>query len=49
MSTNRPLQHVAPRIIHQLADDEALYEAYANKHLTAIKRVLDHQEPDYAQ
>jgi ribulose-5-phosphate 4-epimerase/fuculose-1-phosphate aldolase len=49
MSTNRPLQHVAPQIIHQLADDEALYEAYANKHLTAIKRVLDHEEPDYAQ
>ena len=26
----------------------ALYDAYANKHLTAIKRVLDHEEPEYA-
>jgi hypothetical protein len=25
-----------------------VFDAYAEKHLTAIKRVLDRQEPDYS-
>jgi ribulose-5-phosphate 4-epimerase/fuculose-1-phosphate aldolase len=48
MSTGRPLQQVPAHVAHQLSDDEALFEAYSDKHLTAIKRVLDREEPEYA-
>ena len=48
MSTNRPLQHVPLEVIRQLSEDDALFEAYAQKHITAIKRVLDREEPEYA-
>jgi ribulose-5-phosphate 4-epimerase/fuculose-1-phosphate aldolase len=48
MSTNRPLQHVPPEVVGQLSEDDALFEAYAEKHLTAIKRVLNREEPEYA-
>ncbi len=48
MSTNRPMQHVPPHIVRRLADDDALSHAYADKHLAAIKRVLDREEPEYA-
>jgi ribulose-5-phosphate 4-epimerase/fuculose-1-phosphate aldolase len=48
MSTNRPLQLVPPEVVSQLSEDDALFEAYAEKHLTAIKRVLDREEPEYA-
>jgi ribulose-5-phosphate 4-epimerase/fuculose-1-phosphate aldolase len=48
MSANRPLQHVPPHIVRRLADDDALSHAYADKHLAAIKRVLDREEPEYA-
>jgi ribulose-5-phosphate 4-epimerase/fuculose-1-phosphate aldolase len=48
MSTNRPLQLVPADVVSQLAEDDALFEAYADKHLTAIKRVLDREEPEYA-
>jgi ribulose-5-phosphate 4-epimerase/fuculose-1-phosphate aldolase len=49
MSTHRPLQLVAPEVAAQLAADSALFEDYAAKHLTAIKRVLDREEPGYAE
>lgn len=49
MSTNRPLQHVPPQVVQQLSEDDPLFEAYAAKHIAAIKRVLDHEEPEYAQ
>jgi ribulose-5-phosphate 4-epimerase/fuculose-1-phosphate aldolase len=49
MSTNRPLQQVPPHVVHQMSDDDALFDAYAEKHLTAIKRVLAHEEPEYAR
>jgi ribulose-5-phosphate 4-epimerase/fuculose-1-phosphate aldolase len=49
MSTNRPMQHVPPEVVQQLSDDEALFDAYAEKHLTAIKRVLSREEPEFAQ
>jgi hypothetical protein len=39
---------VPPEVISQLSEDDALFEAYAEKHLTAIKRVLDREEPEYA-
>jgi hypothetical protein len=26
-----------------------VFDAYADKHLTAIKRVLDREEPEYAE
>ncbi len=48
MSTNRPLQHVPQEVVSQLAEDDVLFDAYAEKHLTAIKRVLDREEPEYA-
>ena len=49
MSTNRPMQHVPPEVVHQLSEDEELFDAYAEKHLTAIKRVLSREEPEFAQ
>jgi len=48
MSTNKPLLHVSPLIARKLSDDVELYEAYAQKHLAAIKRVLGREEPEYA-
>jgi ribulose-5-phosphate 4-epimerase/fuculose-1-phosphate aldolase len=49
MSTERRLQHVPSNVIAQLSEDAALYDAYAQKHLAAIKRVLDREEPEYAK
>jgi ribulose-5-phosphate 4-epimerase/fuculose-1-phosphate aldolase len=48
MSTNRPMQHVSGQVVNQAADDDALYQAYADKHLAAIKRVLYREEPEFA-
>jgi ribulose-5-phosphate 4-epimerase/fuculose-1-phosphate aldolase len=48
MSTNRPLHLVPQEVVSQLSEDDALFEAYAEKHITAIKRVLDREEPEYA-
>jgi hypothetical protein len=42
------LQTVPDHIAQGLADMVGVYDAYAEKHLTAIKRVLDREEPDYA-
>jgi ribulose-5-phosphate 4-epimerase/fuculose-1-phosphate aldolase len=49
MSTNRPMQHVPAEVVQQLSEDEELFDAYAEKHLSAIKRVLSREEPDFAQ
>jgi ribulose-5-phosphate 4-epimerase/fuculose-1-phosphate aldolase len=49
MSTGRPLAQVAPEIPGQLASQVELLDRYAEKHLTAIKRVLDREEPEYAE
>jgi len=49
MSANRPLSHVNAAVAKGLADQTTVFDAYAEKHLTAIKRVLDREEPDYAQ
>jgi ribulose-5-phosphate 4-epimerase/fuculose-1-phosphate aldolase len=48
MSANRPLRHVSNEIARGLADQVQVYDAYAEKHLTAIMRVLDREEPEYA-
>jgi ribulose-5-phosphate 4-epimerase/fuculose-1-phosphate aldolase len=49
MSTNRPLQQVSQQVVRQLSEDDALFDDYAQKHLAAIKRVLDREEPEYAR
>jgi ribulose-5-phosphate 4-epimerase/fuculose-1-phosphate aldolase len=49
MSTGRPLAQVAPEIPEQLASQVELFDDYAEKHLAAIKRVLDREEPEYAE
>ena len=48
MSAQRPLQHVSEAIAHGLACQVPVFDAYADKHLTAIKRVLDREEPEYS-
>jgi ribulose-5-phosphate 4-epimerase/fuculose-1-phosphate aldolase len=48
MSAQRPLSKVAGEIAQALADQVPVFDAYAEKHLTAIKRVLDREEPEYA-
>jgi ribulose-5-phosphate 4-epimerase/fuculose-1-phosphate aldolase len=48
MSAGRPLQHVADEVAAALAAKVPVFDAYADKHLTAIKRVLDREEPGYS-
>ncbi len=48
MSSNRPLKKLDHSIAEGLADEVALFEAYSEKHLAAIKRVLDREAADYA-
>ena len=48
MAANQPLAWVKPEIAQELADMTALFDAYADKHLAAIRRVLDREEPEYA-
>ncbi len=48
MATGRPLQIVSDDIAAHLASQVPVFDAYAEKHLTAIKRVLDREEPDYS-
>jgi ribulose-5-phosphate 4-epimerase/fuculose-1-phosphate aldolase len=48
MSAQKPLHQVPSPIVAQLAEDIPLYDAYAQKHLAAIRRVLDREEPEYA-
>jgi ribulose-5-phosphate 4-epimerase/fuculose-1-phosphate aldolase len=48
MSAGRPLQLVSDSVAAALAEKVPIFDAYAEKHLTAIKRVLDREEPDYS-
>ncbi len=48
MAAGQPLQHVADDVAAALAAKGAVFDAYAEKHLTAIKRVLDREEPEYS-
>jgi len=48
MSAQRPLALVKEPYARELANMVSVFDAYADKHLAAIKRVLDREEPDYA-
>ena len=48
MSAQRPLRAVPSAIAEALAAQVPMFDAYAEKHLSAIKRVLDREEPEYA-
>jgi ribulose-5-phosphate 4-epimerase/fuculose-1-phosphate aldolase len=48
MSAHRPLRRVDESIARGLADQVAVLNAYADKHLAAIMRVLDREDPGYA-
>jgi len=48
MSTQRPLRTVPAAIAQELAAQVPVFDAYAEKHLAAIKRVLDREDPAYA-
>jgi ribulose-5-phosphate 4-epimerase/fuculose-1-phosphate aldolase len=48
MSAQRPLRPVPARIAQGLAGQVPVFDAYAEKHLAAIKRVLDREQPEYA-
>ena len=48
MSAGRPLQQVPDAVAAALASQVPVFDAYAEKHLTAIKRGLDREEPDYS-
>jgi ribulose-5-phosphate 4-epimerase/fuculose-1-phosphate aldolase len=49
MSSHLPLRRVDAAIAQALADRVSLFDELAEKHLSAIKRVLDREEPAYAQ
>lgn len=48
MSARRPLRRVQDSYSQEMADMVSVFDAYAEKHLTAIKRVLDREQPEYA-
>jgi ribulose-5-phosphate 4-epimerase/fuculose-1-phosphate aldolase len=48
MAAQRPLRAVREPIARDLASRVPVFDAYAEKHLAAIKRVLDREEPEYA-
>jgi ribulose-5-phosphate 4-epimerase/fuculose-1-phosphate aldolase len=49
MSTNQPLRRVDSAVAQNLADRASLFDELAAKHFSAVKRVLDHEEPAYAK
>ena len=48
MSAQRPLRKVEAAVAQGLAEQVPLFDAYADKHLAAIKRVLNREQPEYA-
>lgn len=48
MSTNLPLRRVGAAVAQSLADRVSLFDELAEKHLSAIKRTLNREEPAYA-
>jgi ribulose-5-phosphate 4-epimerase/fuculose-1-phosphate aldolase len=48
MAAGQPLQRVPDDVAANLAGKVPVFDAYAEKHLTAIKRVLDREEPEYS-
>ena len=49
MSTGRPLTHVAAEEVERTRAEFDLYEEQADLHFTALRRILDREEPDYAE
>jgi ribulose-5-phosphate 4-epimerase/fuculose-1-phosphate aldolase len=49
MSANQPLRRVNVSVAQDLADRVSLFDELADKHFSAIKRVLDREEPAYAK
>ena len=49
MSTGRPLMHVAAEEVERTRAEFDLYEEQADLHFTALRRILDREEPDYAE
>lgn len=47
MASQQPLCTVAPSVAQDLASQVHVFETYAEKHLTAIKRVLQREEPEF--
>jgi ribulose-5-phosphate 4-epimerase/fuculose-1-phosphate aldolase len=48
MSTGRPLKRVPAAEVERTRAEFDLYEEQAALHFTALKRMLDREEPDYA-
>jgi ribulose-5-phosphate 4-epimerase/fuculose-1-phosphate aldolase len=49
MATGRPLKRVPDETICQTLAEFASYENQAELHFAALKRMLDREEPDYAE
>jgi ribulose-5-phosphate 4-epimerase/fuculose-1-phosphate aldolase len=49
MATGRPLKRVPDETIRQTLAEFASYENQAELHFAALKRMLDREEPDYAE
>ena len=49
MSTGRPLKHVRADEVERTRAEFDLYEEQADLHFAALRRILDREEPDYAE
>ncbi len=49
MSTGRPLKPVPADEVARTRHQFDHYEGHADRHFAALKRILDRDEPDYAE
>ena len=49
MATGRPLKHVPAEEVERTRAEFDLYEEQADLHFAALRRMLDREEPDYAE
>lgn len=49
MSTGRPLKHVPEAEVERTRAEFDRYEGHAERHFNALKRILEREEPDYAE
>src|SRR5262249_5755270 len=49
MGANRPMKPIQPKIAAGVAQEVQSWPDYADTYLSAIKRTLDREEPDYAK
>ena len=49
MSTGQPLKHVPADEVERTRAEFDRYEEQADLHFAALKRILDREEPDYAE